>query len=118
MLPLRPDDLRVRNNPTSLSNPFALEFGARLRATTSGGERDPVSKTNYATICTAVKYLAHRQACVKWVAYGMCFDPNCIKLHDNWPADMNGEVLNSKYRSFAQLAGVSQSWQPVRRGQQ
>ena len=37
-LALRPDDLRVRNNPTSLPNPFALEFGARLKATTSEAE--------------------------------------------------------------------------------
>jgi hypothetical protein len=115
---LRPDQLLVRNGPTSLSNPFALEFGARLRETTSGGERDPVSKTNYATICMAVKYLAHRNACTKWVAYGQCRDPNCTKLHDNWPANINGEVLNSKYRAFAQMAGVSQNWQPVRRGRQ
>ena len=69
---LRPDDLRVRNNPTSMSNPFALDFGTRLRATISGGDKDPISKTNYATICAAVKYLAHKGACTKWVAFGLC----------------------------------------------
>jgi len=76
------------------------------------------SKANYGAICAAVRYLAHKDACTKWVAFGMCRDPNCTKLHDNWPADMNGEVLNSKYRGLAQLAEVPQSWQPFRRGQQ
>ena len=43
--------------------------------------------------------LAHKYACGRWLAFGMymCRDPNCAKLHDNWPIDANGEVINSKY---------------------
>ena len=115
---VRPDDLRVRGDKTLLSNPFALEFGATLRARTMGGDRDPISKQNYALICTSFRHLAHKNACIKWLAYGLCRDPNCIRLHDNWPIGMNGEVLNSKYRDLAQMAGVPQSWQPARRGRQ
>ena len=114
----RPDDLRVRGNATLLSNPFALQYGAVLRAKTNGGDGDPISKQNYTAICQAFKYLAHREACTKWLAFGLCRDPNCRRLHDNWPVDMNGEVLNSKYRDLAQLAGVPQSWQPARPARQ
>ena len=118
LLALRPEDLRVKGDRTSLLSPFALEFGANLCARTSGGARDPLSKGNYAVICNSFKYLAHKDACSKWLAFGLCRDPNCQRLHDNWPAGMNGEVLNSKFRDLAQMAGVPQSWQPARRGRQ
>ena len=118
LLALRPDDLRVRGSRTSLSNPFALEYGANLRAATNGGERAPLSKQNYATIFDAFKYLAHKDACPKWLAFGLCKDPNCIKLHGNWPVNVNGEVLNSKYRDLALLAGVPQGWQPAKHRRQ
>ena len=117
-LAFRPDDLRVRSDKTLLSNPFALDFGATLRARTSGGDRDPISKHNYALICSYFRHLAHKDACTKWLAYGLCRDPSCHRLHDNWPIDVNGEVLNSKFRDLAQMAGVPQSWQPAKRGRQ
>ena len=79
---------------------------------TAGGHTTPRAKQNYATICASIKLMAHKDACAKWLAFGMCRDPHCDKLHDNWPMHLNGEVLNSKFRDFAQLASVPQDWQP------
>ena len=111
-------DFRVRGQQTSLKNPFALAFAGNLRDVTSGGHGDPVGKNNYASICGSMRALAHKNACSRWLAFGMCREPNCEKLHVNWPVEMNGEVLNSKYRDLAHLAGVPQDWQPAGRGQQ
>ena len=79
---------------------------------------DPVSKRNYANICYSMRALAHKNACSRWLAFGMCREANCDKLHDNWPVEVNGEVLNSKFRDLAEMAGVPQSWQPAGRGRQ
>ena len=71
-------------------------------------------KQNYALTVSAVRYMTHKNACVKWIAFGKCNDPSCDRLHDHWPIHLNGEVLNSKFRDFAQLANMSQDWQPRR----
>ena len=105
-------DLRVRGLPTSLQNPFALDFSGNVRTVTTGGHTTPHAKQNYGTTCASIKLMAHKDACAKWLAFGMCRDPNYDKLHDNWPMHLNGEVLNSKFRDFAQLASVPQDWQP------
>ena len=103
-------DFRVRGLPTSLQNSFALSFGENVRTVTRGS--DPHIKRNWATICASIKWMTHKGACPKWLAFGMCRDPNCDKLHDNWPMHFNGEVLNSKYRDVAIIARVPQNWQP------
>ena len=113
---MRHTDLKVRGEGTTLMNPFALEFGTALKAATDNISRGyDASQKNFTIICYAVKFIAHPNACAKWVAFGQCWKPDCAKLHDNWPANMNGEVLNSKCRDFAQLAGVPQDWQPAGR---
>ena len=74
-------DLRVRGLPTSLQNPSALEFSENVRAVTAGGHNTPHAKRNYATVCASIKLMAHKDACARWLAFGLCRDPQCDKLH-------------------------------------
>jgi hypothetical protein len=111
-------DFRVRGQPTSLENLFARDFGGTLLTATSGGSQDPQSKKNYDTVRYALRMLAHINACARWLAFGTCRNPNCKKLHGNWPIDANGEDINSKYRDLARVAGVPQDWQPTERMRQ
>ena len=103
-------DLRVKGLPTSLRNPFAIDFGENAKAATAATHAN--GRKNYATMVASVRYMTHKDACAKWLLFGMCRDPHCDRLHDNWPMNLNGEVLNSKFRDFAQLASVPQNWQP------
>ena len=90
--------------------------GNNLRRVTAGGSMDPHSKHTYGTVIINMRMRAHKYACGRWLAFGMCRKPNCAKLHGDWLVYANGEIINSTYRDLARIAGVPQDWQPTGRG--